>query len=129
VVSLVALDTNAVSALFDGQPPLLQVLEGVTRLVLPVIVIGEYRFGLQRSRDRRRLGALLDSLIADSEVAVVDPETARFYAEVRENLRARGKPLPENDVWIAALCRQHDLCLVTRDAHFSHVEALSQLTW
>lgn len=128
-MSRLALDTNAVSALFDGDAALLEVLDATERLALPSVVIGEYRYGLKRSRHHRRLEALLNALVADAEVLVVDAESARVYADVREGLRQRGRPLPENDVWIAALCRQHGLDLVTRDGDFAHVEGLHTVGW
>jgi tRNA(fMet)-specific endonuclease VapC len=56
-------------------------------------------------------------------------ETARQYGEVKNRLRLKGRPLPENDVWIAALALQHDLILVTRDAHFQEVENLQPVAW
>ncbi len=124
-----ALDTNAVSALFEGDRALLAVLNGVPRFALPVVVVGEYRYGLQRSRHRKQLGAMLGGLVAESDLLVVDDETTQNYAHVREALRAKGRPLPENDVWIAALCLQHERTLITRDCDFEHVASLSQLGW
>jgi tRNA(fMet)-specific endonuclease VapC len=58
-----------------------------------------------------------------------DTETARRYGEVKNKLKLKGRPLPENDVWIAALALQHDLTLVTRDAHFQEVESLKTAAW
>ena len=124
-----ALDTNAVSALLEGDGALLELLGGVTRFALPVIVVGEYRFGLQRSRHRKQLAALLDELVAESDLLLVDDHTTLHYAQVREALRAKGRPLPENDVWIAALCRQHERALVTRDSDFQHVASLTAVRW
>jgi tRNA(fMet)-specific endonuclease VapC len=129
VVSDLALDTNAVSALFEGDEALLELLDGVERFALPVIVVGEYRFGLQRSRHRKQLGAMLDRLVAEADLLVVDDDTTSHYAQVREALRTKGRPLPENDVWIAALCRQHRRRLVSRDRDFEHVESLETVGW
>ncbi|MDP3504118.1 MAG: type II toxin-antitoxin system VapC family toxin [Myxococcales bacterium] len=124
-----ALDTNAVSALFEGDDALVALLGRADRLSLPVIVVGEYRYGLQRSRHRRQLESLLQQLVAASEVLTVGLETTVVSAQTRERLRARGRPLPENDVWIAALCLEHDLELVTRDGDFEHVEGLRTASW
>ena len=124
-----ALDTNAVSALFAGDEALEVLLSSDERLALPVIVVGEYRFGLIRSRYRRQLETLLDRLVAESELLLVDDQTTRHYAEVREALKRKGRPLPENDVWIAALAVQHRMPIVTRDEHFDHVEGLQRLDW
>jgi tRNA(fMet)-specific endonuclease VapC len=75
-------------------------------------------YGARRSG---RVGANLariDELVAGSTILVCDAETARQYGDVKNKLRLEGRPLPENDLWIAALALQHDLILVTRDAHF-----------
>jgi predicted nucleic acid-binding protein len=123
------LDTNAVSALFSGDPMIAEALEEADQHHLPVIVIGEYRYGLARSRDRNRLGRLLDMLIHHSIVVPVDVETTTHYASVREELRRRGRPIPENDVWVAALARQHDLPVLTRDEHFDEVANVRRVSW
>ncbi len=123
------LDTNAVSALFGGDPALAERLANADRHHLPVIVIGEYRYGLLRSRHRRNLALLLDSLVRESIVLRVDETTAQTYAEVRDELRMHGRPIPENDVWIAALARQHDEPVVSRDRHFDAVKGLGIVTW
>jgi tRNA(fMet)-specific endonuclease VapC len=62
-------------------------------------------------------------------VLVCDVETARHYGRVRNELRRKGRPIPENDIWIAATARQHDLILVTRDPHFDEVEGLPIEAW
>ena len=123
------LDTNAVSDLFSGHAGLARLLAPDQRHHLPSIVLGEYRFGLIASRRRRRLEILLDQLETESYVLVPDSRTARAYAEVRYELKKQGTPIPENDVWIAALTRQHDLPLVSRDTHFDQVRDLIRFDW
>jgi len=123
------LDTNAVSSLLAGDQSLGDLLAARTRHHLPTIVIGEYRFGLLRSRHRERLGHLFSALIRQSNVLAVDQGTAEVYSQVREELRAKGRPIPENDVWIAALALQHQLSVVSRDDHFDSVRGLTRLGW
>lgn len=123
------LDTNAVSALLAGDPELARVLAPDEKHHLPVIVIGEYRFGLLRSRDRVKLQELLAILTRESIVLSVDERTAESYANVRDELRSKGKPIPENDIWIAALARQHRLVVVSRDPHFDEVPDLRRVQW
>lgn len=123
------LDTNAVSALLAGDPALAEILKTGPRHHLPVIVIGEYYFGLIRSRYRRRLTSLFEDLIRESGVLHIDETTAGTYSVVREELRQQGRPIPENDVWIAALARQHGEPIVSRDQHFDQVPDLHRLTW
>jgi tRNA(fMet)-specific endonuclease VapC len=125
----VILDTNAVSSLFTGISTLGEVLAGHPRHHLPVIVIGEYRFGLLQSRKRKHLEKLLHELIRESIVLDVDETTAEVYSRVREELRAKGRPIPENDVWIAALALQHAQAVVSRDEHFDSISELVRVGW
>jgi len=123
------LDTNAVSALLAGDEALGGILASEARHHLPVIVVGEYRFGLLRSRRRDQLTSLLTELIRQSMVLDVDLTTSEHYGRVREWLRAQGRPIPENDVWIAALALQHDIAIVSRDGHFDEVDGLRRIGW
>lgn len=123
------LDTIAVSALLAGEPSLEEMLTGTSRHHLPTVVVGEYRYGLERSRLRDRLEELLTLLISDSVVLPIDLATTAQYAKVRDELRRQGTPIPENDVWIAALARQHGLPVVSRDEHFDHVPRLVRRGW
>lgn len=123
------LDTNAVSALLTGDAALGELLAGEERHHLPVIVIGEYRYGLLGSRFRVHLQGLLAILIRESLVLLVDETTADTYSQVRDELRRKGRPIPENDIWIAALARQHDQPVVSRDGHFDDVPGLRRAAW
>lgn len=123
------LDTNAVSAFFTGDPDLERLLASQPRLSLPVIVIGEYRFGLLRSKLRKTLEPLLARLMRESEVLRVDESTAVAYALLREELREKSRPIPENDLWIAALAFQHQQPVVSRDGHFDEFSRIVRLSW
>ena len=123
------LDTNAVSALLAGDEHIAAALEGTLRHHLPAIVLGEYRYGLRRSRKRRTIEPWLDQLERESIVLVVDGITAKHYATVRDELRKKGRPIPENDVWIAALAAQHGQPILSQDEHFDQVTAVRRLSW
>lgn len=123
------LDTNAVSALFAGDEALAVVLASDERHQLPVMVIGEYRYGLLRSKYRQRLEPLLNILIHESILLGIDLETTNHFALVRDELRCSGTPIPENDVWIAALARQHAEPVISRDEHFDSVSGLIRHGW
>ena len=71
----------------------------------------------------------LERLVEMCEVLVLDEGTARHYGRIKADLRRRGRPIPENDIWIAASSQQHNLVLATRDAHFQHVENLALTRW
>jgi tRNA(fMet)-specific endonuclease VapC len=123
------LDTNAVSALFTGDKPLGELLATADRHHLPIHVIAEYQYGLLASRRRRRLQSLLRRLEANSFVLYPDRETADVYARIRFDLKRQGTPIPENDVWIAALAKQFSLEIVSRDPHFDRVAGIRRLGW
>lgn len=123
------LDTNAVSNLFAGDQSLSEILAEEELHHLPVIVIGEYRYGLARSRHRARLQQMLDLLIDESMVLSIDLTTTVHYADLREALRRIGRPIPENDLWVAALSTQYGLPIVSRDAHFDAVTGVQRLAW
>jgi predicted nucleic acid-binding protein len=125
----VILDTNAVSALLAGDKQLGRKLSTADHHHLPLIVIGEYLYGLLASRKRTKLQPLLTRLEAESIILGIDRETSDWYATIRHDLKNRGQPIPENDVWIAALARQHALEIVSRDPHFDHVDKVRRIGW
>ncbi len=123
------LDTNALSAFAEGLEPVVARLATADELHLPAIVLGEYRFGIATSRRRRDYEAWLTRGRAFWNVLPIVEETAVHYASVRQQLKKAGSPLPANDVWIAALARQHDLPILSRDTHFDAVPGVERLSW
>ncbi len=123
------LDTNAVSALLAGDKQVGDKLDSADHHHLPLIVIGEYQYGLLASRKRKKLQPLLTRLEAESIILCADRETADWYASIRHDLKSRGRPIPENDVWIAALARQHALEILSQDPHFDHVDKVRRIGW
>jgi tRNA(fMet)-specific endonuclease VapC len=121
------LDTNALSAVADGDAALEPILRKADEVAVPVIVLGEYRYGIQQSRGRRRYEQWLQESIRNYRVLDVDEETATFYANLRSEVRRAGTPIPSNDAWIAALCRQHSLSLLSRDRHFDLVRGIERI--
>ncbi len=120
----VLLDTNIVIALFVGDPAAVEKLEDKPALFLCVPVLGELRYGvLASSRVEQNLDRL-DQFSKTVSVLPCDSETAMYYSTIRFDLRKKGRPIPENDVWIAAIARQHRLTLLSRDAHFQGIEGL-----
>ncbi len=123
------LDTNALSAIADDDPAAVRLFRDAASIELPAIVLGEYRFGIAQSRHRKEYEKWLEELIAATRVLPVDQETTKQYAQVRTELKKAGKPIPSNDLWIAALCRQHRLPLMSQDTHFDAVPALKRIGW
>jgi predicted nucleic acid-binding protein len=123
------LDTNALSAFVDGDPDLRRTIEHETDLAIPSIVLGEYLFGVRESRHRGRYETWLRANASGFLMLAVKSSTAAHYAEVRSELKAAGRPIPTNDLWIAALAREYRSPLVTRDKHFGAVRGLKVLGW
>ncbi len=99
------------------------------QLAIPVIVAGEFSFGIAQSRHREVYERSLQRMLDRCTVLEVGIETARHYASIRLELKAAGNPIPGNDLWIAALCRQHSLPIMSRDAHFDFVGGLQRRSW
>jgi len=123
------IDTNALSDFLRDQPEVVEIISGAAWLCLPVIVLGEYRYGVMHSRERRTLLPKLDECERRFPLLTVDAATARFYALVKTELKVRGQSIPANDLWIAALSRQYQLPVLTRDKHFDLVRGLTRLHW
>lgn len=123
------LDTNALSAVADGDAglePLLQRLSGIS---IPVIVLGEYRYGIWQSRERKHYEQWLTESLPNYRILDIDEETTVHYASLRTEIKKAGTSIPTNDVWIAALCRQYALPLLSRDKHFDSVNGLQRIEW
>lgn len=120
----VLLDTSVVVDLFQGDVNVRRLLAISERVFVPAVVIGELLGGARRSARIAENVAEVETFAADNRVLDCDLETARHYGEIYSQLRARGRLIPENDIWIAAVAQQHGLPLATRDAHFTEVESL-----
>ncbi|HTF24258.1 MAG TPA: type II toxin-antitoxin system VapC family toxin [Candidatus Limnocylindria bacterium] len=123
------LDTNGLSAVADGEGALETILRKAAQVAIPVIVLGEYRYGISHSRDRNHYEKWLTEYLPKFRILDVDERTTIPYAALRTELKRAGTPIPSNDVWIAALCRQHSLPLLSRDRHFDAVPGLRRLEW
>lgn len=123
------LDTNALSATADNDPDVVKVISNARRIAIPVIAIGEYRHGIARSRFVDRYQQWLDTFLDASPILDVTNETSYHYAAIHSELSQVGRPIPVNDLWIAALCRQHNSPLLSRDKHFDLVRDLKRIEW
>lgn len=123
------LDTNIVVGVFADDPAIRRRLEQREEVLLSVVVLGELYFGARKSRQIDENVRRIHRLLAESVVVACDVGTAYEYGMVRSELRLKGRPIPENDIWLAAPARQHNLTLVSRDRHFSQVDRLKWEQW
>jgi tRNA(fMet)-specific endonuclease VapC len=128
-VKWILLDTSAYSALQRGHQGIVGALQLAEAVYLNSIVLGELIQGFRRGTALASNRARLDRFLAlpPSRTIAVDDETAELYALILADLLARGRPLPTNDVWIAASAMQHGLAVVTTDRHFAEIPQIRAL--
>ena len=122
----VLIDTNAYTAFMLGDAAVVEVVAHAERLCLNSVVLGEllggFAAGTREARNRAELVRFLDS--PRVELLPVTAQTADSYALVYSNLRRKGRPIPTNDLWIAASALEHGAALLTRDSHFGAIDGL-----
>jgi predicted nucleic acid-binding protein len=121
-----ALDTNAYRAHIESNPVLLVQAQNAQELGLPVVVIGELRFGFLNGTRLKQNEDLLARFLGEPRVRILHltMETTWQFGEVATLLRRKGAALSQNDIWIAALCKQYGYALATRDRDLRHVLGL-----
>lgn len=120
-------DTNALSAWAEGNPGIEAPLASARQLVIPSIVLGEYYFGIRKSKHRKRYEAWMRDYLVFVKVGLINHQTAKTYADIRLELKKQGTPIPSNDTWIAAVARQHGLPVLSNDTHFDRVKKLKRI--
>ena len=122
----VALDTNRLTDLFRGDTALADLLGACEEVWIPLVVLGEIKAGFYGGAQNHRNQSLLERFLAKPTVGVLEPhrETAEQYARLFVQLKRAGTPVPDNDLWIAALVLEHGLTLITRDRHFRNIPQL-----
>ncbi len=123
------LDSNFVIALLAEEPDAMQRLRAGVSAFVPAIVLGELYFGAQKSQRVEDNVARVDEFAAGNTVLVCDTATAQHYGRVKDKLRQKGRPIPDNDIWIASVALQYGLVLLTRDEHFTEVDDLQVEGW
>lgn len=123
------LDTNIVIALFDGDQLVIDQINQATEIFIPAIGVGELYFGAFNSGKKQTNIDRVDQLRTQVVVLDCDDLTAKYYGQIKKDLKDRGRPIPENDIWIAAIAMQYGLTLATRDNHFENIEGLNIGKW
>jgi tRNA(fMet)-specific endonuclease VapC len=123
------LDANAAVALLEGEVAIRQLVSQAARIYVPSIAVGELYYGAEKSGRVSENLQRVDEFVRLYSVLSCDSETARTYGHLRQQLRLKGRPIPDNDLWIAAVALQYRYTLVTRDAHFDNVDGLKLQRW
>jgi len=123
------LDTNALSAFADGDPEIGAILCSQHRAAIPVIVLGEFRYGIMGSRHRKTYEEWLNAHLHHFDLLAITAETTVPYAALRATLKRLDRPIPANDTWIAALAVQYRLPILSRDEHFDELSEVRRIGW
>jgi tRNA(fMet)-specific endonuclease VapC len=122
----VCLDTNAYSLFRQGNAQIIKKITSYDRVLMPVVVLGELQSGFyggsKLAKNQEDLQAFLNS--ESVAVVAVNRRTTLLYGQITQQLRLLGKPIPTNDIWIAAIAQEQKAPLLTMDAHFSMIEGL-----
>lgn len=127
--NLFLLDTNIITALLKGEKSIAEQIDGAQAIYIAVTVLGELYYGAQYSTNIEKNIRNISLIVQTYEVLDADEETASIYGKIKASLRKKGRPIPENDIWIATIAMQHRLTLVTRDKHFTEIDNLSVAKW
>jgi tRNA(fMet)-specific endonuclease VapC len=125
----VILDTNALSAAAEGNQAVRDLISRRPGPYLPVIVVGEYRFGIMLSRQATQRLAWFAELIEQWGLLDITRDTAVHYSNIRLFLKQQARPIPVNDMWIGAIARQHSMPILTNDTHFDVIPGVDVIGW
>lgn len=123
------LDTNIVIEVFSGNKAVADKVNEIGKFYISSIVLGELYVGINRVSNKPKHLKKLETFLNLCTLIEIDTVTSRYYGEITAGLFKKGKPIPSNDIWIAATVKQHNLILVTRDKHFHEVEDIIIEKW
>jgi len=125
----VLLDTNIIIGIFANDLSVINSLAKANEVFVPSIALGELYYGAQKSNHIGKNIDRINEFADSSSVLSCDTETSRQYGKIKNTLRLKGRPIPENDIWIAAIAEQHKLTLISRDEHFKEIDGLLIMRW
>ncbi len=121
------IDTNIYSHALRGDERVVSIIQKASIIGFTAVSVGELLSGFKGGSRERRNREELDDFLDSPRVRLypVDENTAEHYAEIIQNLKKIGRPIPTNGIWISAVAFQYGLRLFSKDAHFKHVPGLS----
>ncbi len=124
-----AVDTNAVIAYREAIPKVCTLIDSTVSIFLPAVVLGELLYGANNSAKPEKNEHDIILFANNSILMPIDESAAIRYAKVRYDLKKKGNPIPENDIWIAALCLEQNIPLLSNDGHFDKINGLEVILW
>ncbi|MFQ5688015.1 MAG: type II toxin-antitoxin system VapC family toxin [Candidatus Scalindua sp.] len=125
----VLLDTNIIIALFANDNSVKKHLAETQEVFIPSVAVGELYYGAEKSKHMEDNIARINNFADSNVILSCDRNTAVQYGKIKNCLRKKGTPIPENDIWIAAIVKQHKLILISRDIHFDEIDGLKMQKW
>ena len=123
------LDTNIIISLFAKDSQIHNRLSMAEEVFVPCVAVGELYFGAYKSVKPEENLARVEEFALNNTVLPCDTGIAKKYGDIKSRLKEKGLPVPDNDIWIAAIAQQYALTLITRDSHFEAIENLRSETW
>lgn len=123
------LDTNIIAGWLKGEVAIADKIDKAKEVYIPIIVVGELYYGALYSTHVQKNLKAVQNIISHYNVLIIDEETTLVYGNIKAALRKKGKPIPENDIWIAAIAQRYELTVITRDKHFKEIESISFKSW
>ncbi|MBU3967752.1 MAG: type II toxin-antitoxin system VapC family toxin [Euryarchaeota archaeon] len=124
-----AVDTNAVIAYRAGITTVCNLIDRTDIIFLPAVVLGELMYGAINSTKTEENEKHITIFSNNSVIIPIDEAVALRYARVRSDLKKMGRPIPENDIWIAAICMELNVPLMSSDGHFDNIRDLKVVNW
>ncbi len=123
------LDSSVVIAALRRVSGIEEKLDEAERLWLPIVALGELELGVELASNTRAQRSALNEFLSAVVLLPLTAESSRLYGRIKGALVRAGTPIPENDVWIAAVAMEHGWPLATRDDHFKRVPGLLMRDW
>ena len=123
------IDTNIIVEIFKGNKIIAEKLNKLSEFYISAIVLGELFVGTNRVINKDAHLKRLTDLLLFTKVFLIDNITSKIYGKIVADLFKKGKPIPLNDIWIAATTFQHELVLITSDSHFTEIDDLKVKYW
>jgi len=122
----ILIDTNAYVAFKRGDTSILEIIQYAETLAISPVVLGELLSGFEYGNKIKKNRDELKQFLQSSRIRLfsITPDTANFYSQIYSSLRNKGKPIPSNDMWIAAQALENGSVLCSYDKHFKFIEGL-----
>jgi tRNA(fMet)-specific endonuclease VapC len=123
------LDANIIAAWLNSEVAIADKIDNAKEVHIPIIVVGELYYGALYSTHVQKNIKEIQNITSHYSVLLIDEATTIVYGNIKAALRKKGKPIPENDIWIADIAQRYELTVVNRDKHFKEIGSISLKNW